>query len=994
MMTVFGSRERSRRWSRNTTALSGLLTAVVTSTASQAQSVSLFEKTPEYYASRALEQINAASAYALGFTGKGVAIGILDTGIDARNPEFTAPGKFIAGFNFATNTPILVGQNGETDTTNNHGTFIAGIAAASRDGIGIQGVAYDAGIYATTTYAYNANAWDALVENGVPIINNSFGINDCTPGKLDPTPKCSIADYSVSEAEAVDPQVIASGRAAVQANTLLIFATGNETQANPDYWAGLPYRIPDLQRGWLAVGSVDANNNRSWFSNACGVAAQWCLVAPGELYSTVAVGSGDNGGNYKSGQGTSYATPVVVGVAALAKQAFPWFTNYDLQQTLLTTATPLGTRTAGSIVADPIYGWGLVNAGAAVRGYGGFVAMTTLDTRGYSSTFSNDIYGPGGLIKAGAGTLTLSGNNSYTGTTTVDAGALAVTGSIVSQVTVAQGGSFGGSGQVGATTVNGRLGLGTPQTLTVNGNLTFGATGVYLASIQGSTADRVDVNGSAALAGTLRPLALGGTSGFHSPHTILSATGGVGGTFGTFDRSLIGVGLVTETTYTGTSVQLGLSPGKLAVLAANPASAEVVTTTTTGDTTTTAVTVPTANPSAVALSKSDRVRVAVAIDNSVSAGADAALLFGLYNAAGTELDSDLGQLTGEIHSSVDKMGVQISSQFLGAMTDIHGEDRPTSTGAPLAYAAAPGNAAKGAIDKATNTSDRRPTYGPKYSVWGGPLASYASTGGDADIGSSRATTRAAQMVGGFDARLDPTMHIGFALAGGSANSALANGLGSASAGVLQAGTYASVRTGALSLTGAAAFSWLDVTTHRAIPFLGLADVTAKYRPTVWSGRIEAAYEVAKFANTAFSPYAAFEAQSMRSPGFVEQDAFAGGAALGGLTVSGQTTRTTRSILGLDVRGDVDLQGISVQGFVRAGWAHYFDQSAQTSAFLTGFAGSDFVATGALSTPDAATLAFGLRTRVMENVTLVTNFDGEFASNVQKYTGSARVKIAF
>lgn len=969
-----------------------------------AQSATSFE-TPEYFASGALKQINASSAYAQGYTGKGVAIGIIDTGIDARNSEFTAPGKLLGGYNFATNTAIVSGQNAETDfgkdDSATHGTFIAGIAAASRDGTGIQGVAYDSGIYATTTYGYTPAAWKWMTDRGVTIINNSFGANDCTPGKPDPTPKCNITDYSVAEAAETSTAMQAAARTAINANVLLVFATGNETQANPDFYAGLPYRITDLQKGWLAVGSVDANNVRSSFSNACGVAAQWCLVAPGELYSTTVVGSGTNGSNYKSGQGTSYATPVVVGVAALVKQAYPWFTNYDLQQTLLTTATALGSRTAGSITPDAIYGWGLVNAGAAVKGYGGFVTTTTLDTQGYNSTFSNNIYGPGGLIKAGNGTLTLSGSNSYTGTTTVNGGTLAVTGTLQSQVTVAQGGTFGGSGQVGATTVNGTLGTGTPQTLTINGNLAFGPTGMYLASVQGPLADLVKVNGSAALAGTLAAQTLGGTYTFNTPYTILSATNGVNGTFGTFDRSRVGAGLVTTVAYTNSAVQLTLTPGKLATLAENPTNAvtPVSTTATNNNTTTvtTAVTTPTpTNTDAT----TDRTKVAVAIDTAVSKGASADPLFALYNSTDDALDTELNQLTGEVHTSVYRMGMQISSQFLGAMSDIHGDGRDpsnpgnTSSNQALGYGPTPRPAGTDAINKVTGTTSGVPTYGPRYSLWGGPITSYSTTSGDADIGSARTTARATQVVGGLDVRLDPTTLVGFALAGGSASTSLANGLGSASAGVAQFGTYASFRTGALALTGAGAFTWMDVTTHRAISVLGLADVTGRYQPTIWSGRLEAAYEVAKLSRVAFSPFAAFEAQSMRTPGFVEKDAFAGGAAVGGLTVRGQTGATTRSVLGLDVRGTLDIGQVTMQGFVRAGWAHYYDQAAQTTAFLTGLPGSDFTVTGAKSKPDAATLALGINTRITPALTLTTSFDSEFSRNSQTYTGAARMRLAF
>ncbi len=117
--------------------------------------------------------------------------------------------------------------------------------------------------------------------------------------------------------------------------------------------------------------------------------------------------------------GTSMATPHVAGAAALVKQAFPYFSAYHLQQTLLTTATDIGEPGV-----DDVYGWGLLNVGKAVRGPARFVRDFDVDTQGYDSTWSNDIDGPGALIKRGEGTLTLTGDNSWEGGTFIHGGSV------------------------------------------------------------------------------------------------------------------------------------------------------------------------------------------------------------------------------------------------------------------------------------------------------------------------------------------------------------------------------------------------------------------------------------------------------------------------------------------------------------------------------------------------------------------------------------------
>ncbi|MBX6966226.1 S8 family peptidase, partial [Alcaligenes faecalis] len=439
-------------------------------------------RTKEYKNQPGLDMINAAKAYALGFTGKGVTVGILDSGIAGDHPEFA--GAIAGGFDFSTNTPYANGQGVDSDEEPGHGSHVAGIIGARRDGVGMHGVAFNSQLFAVAVAANESfltpeeeaayedrefsRSWNYLAQFKLPIINNSVGLNNCLDSN---DPPCHVLDYGSAQG-VLDwqPLIIDSFRNSVEAGTLMVFATGNEEQDHPDFLAGSPHWFPELKDNWLAVTALDEEGNLAPYANKCGVAAEWCLAAPGGKNPGIL--SVDSSGGYAHEYGTSMASPHVAGGAALVKEAFPYFTAYHLQQTLLTTATPLG---------DPsLYGWGLMNVSKAVQGPGQFTRLFDVDTQGYNSTFANDISGTGGLHKRGSGSLELSGNNSYTGDTTVSGGRLAVNGTLVSAITVEREGTLGGSGTVAQVDNYGTLAPGNSVgTLTVSGDYTAHAGSVH-----------------------------------------------------------------------------------------------------------------------------------------------------------------------------------------------------------------------------------------------------------------------------------------------------------------------------------------------------------------------------------------------------------------------------------------------------------------------------------------------------------------------------------
>ncbi|MGQ0590908.1 MAG: beta strand repeat-containing protein, partial [Sphingosinicella sp.] len=213
---------------------------------------------------------------------------------------------------------------------------------------------------------------------------------------------------------------------------------------------------------------------------------------------------------------------------------------------------------AASVAIGRLSGAGNVFLGARnldLLGLGGDMTISGVIADG------GEFGGAGGsLTWAGAGTLTLSAANTYTGATIINGGTLLVTGAIAgSTVTVNGGATLGGTGTVGATSIadGGTLAPGTSiGTLSNAGNLSFAANGNFLVEVAAASADRVNVSGSATLAGTLTALGLGGTFSAGTRYTLLTAANGLTGTFGSLVTQGDFGGLTPTLSYDGNNVIL------------------------------------------------------------------------------------------------------------------------------------------------------------------------------------------------------------------------------------------------------------------------------------------------------------------------------------------------------------------------------------------------------------------------------------------------------
>lgn len=388
--------------------------------AANSQVASSIFHTPEYFANWGLQYTNAAQAWALGFTGKGVKLGIADDQAQLSHPEFAgrvywpvAPDPF---------------PNPNYPEFPDHGTHVMGVAAASRNGVGMVGVAYDASIAHTVAiltkpgYPTSKDWAQDLVTARVSVMNASFGPR-ATPWPLLPdnslNPNYSrvnfqmltggeVLEYGAEVEKLANADIVMVFAAGNQrdyrlqpiaakvpaghgllplitpANTALGY-TGNSADAiyriytdeadrlNPATWSSNQYSLSQIRSvdfsnlaGTLiavTAANIDAKTNKvalADFSNQCGAAADWCMTAPGvDIYSTVPMNT------YGEMSGTSMAAPLVAGAAAVLRQAFPYMTARQIIEVLLTTATEIDNSSPESI-RD--FGHGLLNVGRAVKG--------------------------------------------------------------------------------------------------------------------------------------------------------------------------------------------------------------------------------------------------------------------------------------------------------------------------------------------------------------------------------------------------------------------------------------------------------------------------------------------------------------------------------------------------------------------------------------------------------------------------------------------------
>lgn len=290
------------------------------------------------------ELVNALYAPDNGWTGQGVTVGVLDDGVSTTLPALQGRiSELSKDFGYETTNGVTTSRNRLGDDKSDHGTAIASIIAARRDGAGTVGIAPDAKIAVLRTSDYNhdtsseslrhdADALDYAGQSGIKVVNRSLASQG----------------FNSSLRDAVG-RLGASGG-------LLINAAGNSRGDAPIDAVNVDAVNRDA---WLFVvaldPSVQSSHTLASYSNRAGVMADRTVTASGTSYTTKVDGS------VATFSGTSSAAAQVSGLAALILDKWPQLSGGEAGKVILNTA-----RDIGEPGVDATFGHGLIDIKAAL----------------------------------------------------------------------------------------------------------------------------------------------------------------------------------------------------------------------------------------------------------------------------------------------------------------------------------------------------------------------------------------------------------------------------------------------------------------------------------------------------------------------------------------------------------------------------------------------------------------------------------------------------
>jgi flagellar hook assembly protein FlgD len=298
-------------------------------------------KDPMYSKQWHLKKIQASKAWDQTKGASSVIVAVIDGGVQVNHPDLK--GKMVSPYNAVT--------GGTTFSPVDHGTHVAGIVAATLNKSGGTGVAPNVKIMPINVFRGSgatmydvANAIRYAADHNADIINMSLG------GYYYSYDLHYATEYAKSK------------------GVLIVAAAGNDDSYDETYPASLD--------GVIGVSATDSGDEITDFSN---YGNSIDFAAPGEdIYSTI------NGSKYGSMDGTSMASPVVAGVAALILSKNPLMTDEQVETVLQKSSVDLWRKGW-----DYFYGYGRVDAYKALQSTSSPISNITLSSASFTMTGSN-----------------------------------------------------------------------------------------------------------------------------------------------------------------------------------------------------------------------------------------------------------------------------------------------------------------------------------------------------------------------------------------------------------------------------------------------------------------------------------------------------------------------------------------------------------------------------------------------------------------------------
>jgi autotransporter-associated beta strand protein len=579
------------------------------------------------------------------------------------------------------------------------------------------------------------------------------------------------------------------------------------------------------------------------------------------------------------------------------------------------------------------------------------------------SILTNGDYASRNLEKVGTGTLTIDGTTSYSGTTSVLGGRLIANGNLTSSsaLFVDAPGTLAGTGIVPTTTVSGVLAPGNPTgNLTVAGNLTFNPGSAYQVALAGtSVAARANVTGAAALAGTVEASFSG--AGLARSYTILSAAGGLSGSFQGLASSGLPGFFETGLGYSTTDVTLNLQ----SAMAGTPGLG------------------------------GDQISVARVLDSAFNAGPGWGAMPALFGLSTGQLPAALSMLSGDNASVGQSMEIAAGNQFVTLLGNRAGTV-PGGVGPGAGQTVAVGAQASAAAPCGESFCEL-----PRdWSAWAAGFGGGQWLSADPLAGSSAAQQSTGGGAVGIDYHIDADTRAGFG-AGFSESSYWVSGTGALGRATgAHFGLYGRHDWRGFYLAAAVAYSHFDGNATRPITGIGNTETARSYASShELGGRLEVGhpFDVATFPDgrVGITPLVALQPTQLWTPGTAETSVTQSGAP-GVFALDYRPAATTS--LPLFVGAQLDLQrpidGRPLEASLRASWVHEFMTSRGVTAGFTALPGTSFIVDGARAASDAARLDLGLSYALGERTSLFASASAELSGRSQSIAGTAGVKFSW